>query len=424
MDRKYDCTILADEDPTTLYIGRIIEDSYENNEDQDQNQYGGEWVGKTSTHVINFKGYLLFYGSIEEGSLRIKALSRLALRGTRDEPLESWKLGVLSLVGPLDESNFEEEGNLIRNVRLRLHHQRVKREKEQYGYAYFPEKETLLADIELDQIESEDDALRMTLTLNATRNSPGIQGGVEGLNIKAKLLCQPSGSEPPLDTPKNSILSHCPDPGQQPCPSNQHISLLEIPIKIFDFFKGLNPTGPKTEDVLNICKIQVEKACQVWRDQGPLSIRVWRNQAGNSIFQGSTEQKRDFHRIGFNGTTALERRDSILTGDQYVGVYLVDQIDPVDNFGEGGAFAGNCGTASAYIVMQVDEALHNEFLLAHELGHVLGLDHPPAGSPISVMQPGLSISGQNSRAHCQIFLQSDLNPIVQPVGPTTCISPH
>ncbi len=102
-----------------------------------------------------------------------------------------------------------------------------------------------------------------------------------------------------------------------------------------------------------------------------------------------------------------------------VEVYLVDHLtgDPSNPRGGGGITYG-CGTGVAYIILDLGKVRDatdpnninntiNIYLLAHELGHVLGLTHPasaggggcasfPAGSECSVMVPDSPNSSRNT----------------------------
>jgi hypothetical protein len=77
-----------------------------------------------------------------------------------------------------------------------------------------------------------------------------------------------------------------------------------------------------------------------------------------------------------------------------IEVFVVDN----DIAHQGGAATGNLGTANAKTVIS-DRGTSNT-LLAHELGHVLGLNHPGTGTPTdgeanTIMQPTGSHSAAN-----------------------------
>ena len=111
-----------------------------------------------------------------------------------------------------------------------------------------------------------------------------------------------------------------------------------------------------------------------------------------------------------------------------VEVYLVDQLTDRP----GGAFTYKCGTDDAYVLIDIGKAERNKYLLAHEVGHVLGLMHPdgsggPAyrnGSTCSVMvvdKPNSSRNTSNNLGIVQLTSNPSLPPntlahVLQSVG--------
>jgi hypothetical protein len=88
---------------------------------------------------------------------------------------------------------------------------------------------------------------------------------------------------------------------------------------------------------------------------------------------GGTRDERDKVRASWNGTG--------------VGIFMVD--NDVADAGGGGTVGG--GTANAKIALSDRGA--SDTLMAHEMGHVLGLGHPPGGAdPDTIMEP----SGTNN----------------------------
>jgi hypothetical protein len=98
-----------------------------------------------------------------------------------------------------------------------------------------------------------------------------------------------------------------------------------------------------------------------------------------------------------------------------IEVFLVD--NDMNFLGGGGTVDG--GTANAQIVMS-DRGTSNT-LLAHELGHVLGLDHPPGGGENNtIMEPSGSHSSPNPTRNTMCNYARITFPSR---GPETCLLP-
>ena len=99
-------------------------------------------------------------------------------------------------------------------------------------------------------------------------------------------------------------------------------------------------------------------------------------------------------------------------------------------YNNNGGDAGNCGEAGAYCIIQQSVLLNQprRHLLAHELGHVIGLRHPngelPAGSPNSVMaEVDQHNTGANSGRHCRFLKSGTNNPLIRTTFFPDCFLP-
>lgn len=108
-----------------------------------------------------------------------------------------------------------------------------------------------------------------------------------------------------------------------------------------------------------------------------------------------------------------------------IEVFMVERLDPETLWGGGATFAS--GTATAKIVTGDNQLPGNDNHLAHELGHVLGLDHPnnPGGlidgCVGSVMEPS-GFFADNPEFQCRFNCRTASNPLLNFVLYRYCIA--
>lgn len=100
-----------------------------------------------------------------------------------------------------------------------------------------------------------------------------------------------------------------------------------------------------------------------------------------------------------------------------IEVFFVSNLLP----GIGGGSAGGIGVASCKVVMAEPNA-GNPVLLAHELGHVLGLLHPPGSDPGTVMQPTGGANNPGTPFVTFPMTQNIANPVLATTMTACCLS--
>jgi hypothetical protein len=120
---------------------------------------------------------------------------------------------------------------------------------------------------------------------------------------------------------------------------------------------------------------------------------------------------------------AAALKDEVDVSDA-IEVFMVERFDPEDTWGGGVTFGS--GTAAAKIVTGDNQLPLNKNHLAHELGHVLGLDHPGEpgglvdGCAGSVMEPS-GFYADNPDFQCQDNCNNASNPLLNTVHYPGCL---
>jgi hypothetical protein len=177
------------------------------------------------------------------------------------------------------------------------------------------------------------------------------------------------------------------------------------------------------------CQAQIDSAQEVWVDKAAISLVVEPDiddasealkdtycRVSNANIVGLGEAYKN--EVGAQSPpSTLEDLPFPSSTDAYPGfveIYIAKKVE--DTFGgdSGGGTTYDSGQGSAFCVLQRDRLEGNSYLLAHELGHVFGLDHPCegvcSGSFSSVMEPLVVNDPTNTRQNCRIFVPERFGP--------------
>jgi hypothetical protein len=212
-----------------------------------------------------------------------------------------------------------------------------------------------------------------------------------------------------------------------------------LPIKFVSFSKDYDLTNNVHLIALEgICQKQIEGVCKVWRNKAALDLTI------KTTLEEATDVEPDFDKTAFYKCSKPEEHCSQepcnptiersgYASTNHIEVYLVDKL--VNR--PGGGVSHECGQASAYCILEIGKAATKSYLLAHELVHVLGLDHPGITTPypgIAEPYPGswgsiaeAATAGQvaipkNTFYNCRIFTAGPNNKPLNSIVETTTVS--
>jgi hypothetical protein len=352
---------------------------------------------------ISLKGEILLYGRTEGNVFIVEQLRRLALYGTLQQSPNGDRLGVISLAGPLTYPELaldqDPKAGAIYNLNLQLHYRALSIEgPNSLQEAIFPRVEVLTADLTWTQAgELNGQEVKLTIGLPISKLVDGWLGLVDTMTLdEAPCSFYLPGAGPSNQNQKHNSLHGCID--GSPCTQGATNFGRLLPLRF------INVCGIPSSQLEQGCQKQIDGVCEVWRNKAALGPVVEPNiQPGNNLGD-------------ITPTTAQKLRS---TTASHVNVYLVQGFD-YDATGGGDTKDG--GQASAYCMLQANLLSNpsNRYLLAHELGHVLGISHPTGSDVISypaatatgvnvhrgernsVMQPGIN-SMRNTSRNLQIF---------------------
>lgn len=403
------------DDVENLYIGHIVEAPGRLRLKSDPHQ-------EDKQPNIALSGEVLFHGKMIDGDLVMRRLRRVALYGTPFSADQAKLIGVLSLSGPLI-NDFPEPIRLRDqppSVQLQLHYSVLSRlsDKERSpdeGPAHVPTVERIAARLEIEPVEAGETTVQARLRLIMEGLVNERLGLVEEIALDSVPIVFHLAGTKASDLPPMLAEGCWPPFGG--CGAGLETVTRRLGLK-FVSFCNTNPPA----DVEAFCAAQLAGVCEVWRNKAAFLPTVqWKVGSAGTPRVGTPHvaeatladrndycvldetQVADFDPAGVLGL--------VYHSDSAVGVYLVDELWP----GSGGGVTYNEGVSGAYIILQVDAANANPYLLAHELGHVLALAHPDGAfglvptSWASVMQPTGGAGpnpNANSLYNCRIMIEN------------------
>jgi hypothetical protein len=359
---------------------------------------------------VTLSGEIVAQGHLADGHFVVERWQRLALKGrSADEELTDGRfapgmLGTLSLVGPFYKDSQPVDDESLAVMPLLLHYEALSTERTPYSTrrepdsdmvdAVFPEVETIALKLDWSIGDTTPSAVYLSLGLSVDRLVEEKLGLIQEMTIDPfPVTLQPYGSETYQPKQHHSLTPNCPPPnggGPLMIPTCRRV----LPLKFINLC-----AVPALLDVEQVCQAQIAGVCEVWRNKAALDI-----DAVAQLFDGTSSEKDEFSVLSADQEYDLRLLSYSSTAQ--IEVYVIDEFI-VDH---GGGIAYDAGTAGAFCILQYNLAQGNPYLLAHELGHVLGLDHPLGqqanllrGSPASIMEVGHPNPSRLTRHECDVL---------------------
>lgn len=370
----------------------------------------------------------------DAGRLVIHAFRRVSL-WTR-EPIEELE-GPLAIAGPINDlkhepspdSRAEQFDAYISYPLLN----RLRPYCEDFD-ASFPQLEVLRGAITWRAVSDKGEVV-LTLSLNELASAAEDGDRVTGFLLdgeKGPLIFRRLGTEPKEERSfMPTALSAC--GGGPPAAGAGTYARFRVNVRFICYATASTPA--EQDEVTQIADKLVAGACEVWWQKGGIKVVPDPNITFRDVpalrVIGPTE----------NTNLVADANAAGLTDPSVVEVYIVDELQArlgTMTISIGGTAFG-CRTQFSYIIISVLEARHNRYLLAHELGHVLGVTHPdgssacpgiPAGEGCTVMVPDSPNSSRNTEINLNAVLGTPLPTgsvftiLADPAGPWAVDSPQ
>jgi hypothetical protein len=379
---------------------------------------------------VRLWGEILLYGRLDADgkSFIVGELRRVAAGGGLIEPKLDKRFSSISLAGPLEVPQVgpSVSGGEIVDIRMQLHYSALSQLKPllESEHAVYSQVDTILTNLSWKQIsEPVENSIVLEINFASTKRltSPIDPPIFESIRFDQpiRVSFDRAGSGKPLAEtilPLNAPPPAAPPPG--PCSP----SLTTI-VRTLDL-NFVNLTHHAVDAAVTTL---MDRVNEVWRDKAALTVT-------HTITPGLANDIETFFSMDQieEGTVATAGYDhpAIPTME----VYLIESFATNNQHGGGFAPLTPANAASAFCIVEVGAAATNPYLLAHELGHALGLQHPDGtqgtilSSLNSVMQPsgpGASNNPSNTLFNMRSLLccTPPLNPLIQTTAAPGCFHP-
>lgn len=291
--------------------------------------------------------------------------------------------------------------------------------------AVYPFLERLQGQITLETTPASEMVLSGHLSLSLVADPVNLSGKVqavaaEEIELEFHLLSGPGESA------VHNSLAACAGAPAAGAEANYNLTLRFVSVSVIP---GNQPAmAAAAHPLQGVAQAQINGACEVWWQHAGIRLVPYQVAGQLDIFEAADKA---------GGVSSVDDQNlpnrAGLAIEAAIEVYLVDQLlgTAVNPATGGGVSFGN-RTRQAWIVLEIGKAQNNPYLLAHELGHILGLIHPGEllpvpnnnglihGSECSVMVPDSPMSDRNTQNNItQARALPPLGPVLE-VGVGTC----
>lgn len=423
------------EDITRLYVAPIGE--------SEQEPQVVQFITLDGPQSFQIYGEIVLEAGQEVGYAPVVVVRRLALYGSPVEKPATGEdqYGVVSIVGSSLPLTMDERvaGSQTFHFPATLYYRALSerpafhaRDTEGLEDAEFPSVELMQVTVAISGADYSEEAIHLTVEIRAELAKHMDIGLVQEFAIEPnRRVFLQGGTGEPRGKPTHSLSSHCEPPEfvvNAPC---MDTLTRQLPVKFVNFTQQpVNALEP-------LCQKLIDRVCEVWRNQAALDLTV------EGMIQDAHDTDKNRYGASPSPTIQKELETCSYASDTHIEVYICTELDANYN----GAIARACPQASAFCLLDLDLLESNDlvYLLAHELGHVLGLlhpnEHPTYGGSVQSIMAGANDTNhrcKNTLHNCGIFSMQakeimvggvaetvfwPLNPIVKTTTIKDCFRP-
>jgi hypothetical protein len=340
--------------------------------------------GHPETVSVPLHGEIVIASTTDsEGQPVIEEIRRAALWSDSIDELK----GQLSLAGPANEWKFEpgKTGGEV-SFAMKIYYPLLSDLEPAYtgSDAVYPQLESLDGQFVWSLQDFTQDRIMLNVTIHIAIFDAKPIGMVEEVIFGPITIPFEQMADHTIEGPKHRSIQVSSDP-TSPCFSNgPSIPGTEEYRKLVLRFISISTQASPPCPIDDLAQQLYCRASKIWWENGGVRLDI--DPLHTSVITASFENGKvdQDHETGQGGKPGIDKTISPDPAgtNTAVDVYLVDQLT---NWPGGGVTHAG-GTPAAFIILEIEKACNNKNMLAHEVGHALGLLHPDES--VVGFQPG------------------------------------